>query len=163
MMSTSHGLHAAVSVASLSLILASPGCAHASWEEWKTTISCDGAQYVVTSYCRASVDRFELNSCREGQKLANSSSSIAIPASPRKAKQPLLFATHWQCVKTHVGSYLLLDFSSGSGRTANDESTEIYDNQLRRVIDESITRAVYKHLEKAAEGYVKSIYPSGDN
>lgn len=156
-----HILKSVASVAWLSLGLAASGCAKTSGEEWKTTIPCGRVEYVVISSCVASGDDFELNKCREGQTLEIAGDSISIPSSPRSAKNPAIFATHWQCVTVDAVSYLLLDFSSGSGRTVGDESVEIYDHQLRRVVDDSIIRNIYKHLGKATEGYVRSIYPTG--
>lgn len=153
----------AASVAFLAFGLVIAGCATASEEAWKTIISCGGSQYVVTSYCKASGDAFELNTCRPGQQLAVGKLSIVVPSGPRTAKQSALFATHWQCVQTHTGSYLLLDFSSGSGRTSSDEAVEFYDKQLHRVTDEVVIRSIYKHAGKAPEGYVKSIYPGEGN
>ena len=163
MMSKSRNLLVAVSTAFLSFGLATSGCASSSMEEWITTIPCGGAQYTVTSYCKASGDTFELNTCRPGQQLATGKRSIEIPSSSRTVKHPSLFATHWQCVTTQTGSYLLLDFSSGTGRTAKDESVEFYDDQLRRVSDQAIIRSINKHADNATQGYVKSIYPGEGN
>ncbi len=159
MMLNSKYLQVSACLAFLSFGLATTGCASSNVEEWETVIPCGGSQYVVTSHCKASGDTFELNTCRPGQQLAVGKLSINVPSAPRTAKQPPLFATHWQCVKTDAGAYLLLDFSSGTGRTASDEAVEFYDNQLHRVTDETIIRSIYKHANKAPDGYVKSIYP----
>lgn len=163
MMSKSNRLYAAASIAFFSLGLTTSGCASSSVDEWRTIIPCGGLQYVVTSRCKASGDTFELNTCQPGQRLTVGKISIEVPSTPRTAKQPQLFATHWQCVRTDTGSFLSLDFSSGTGRTADDEGVEFYDNQLHRVTDEAIIRSIYKHSNKAPEGYVKSIYPGEGN
>ncbi|MDE2400038.1 MAG: hypothetical protein KGL90_00025 [Burkholderiales bacterium] len=159
MMSKSNRLQAAVSIAFFSLGLTTSGCASSNLDEWRTVIPCGGLQYVVTSHCKASNDTFELNTCQPGQQLAIGNISIELPSTPHTAKKPSLFATHWQCVTTDTGSFLSLDFSSGTGRTADDEAVEFYDKQLRRVTDEAIIRSIYKHSKNAPEGYVKSIYP----
>lgn len=159
MMSKAKYLQVGTCLTFLSFGLTTLGCARPSVEEWKTAIPCGDTQYVVTSHCKASGDQFELNTCKPGQQLTNGQQSVDIPLIPRDAKRAPLFATHWQCVKTDKGSYLLLDFSTGTGRTANDEAVEFYDNQLHRVTDESVIRSIYKHVDKAPEGYVKSIYP----
>lgn len=162
MMSNSKYLQVSAYLAFLSLGLTT-GCASASAEEWKTDIPCGGLQYVVTSHCKASGDAFELNTCRPGQQLTVGKLSINVPSAPRTAKQQPIFATHWQCVKTDTGAYLLLDFSSGTGRTASDEAVEFYDKQLHRITDEAVIRSIYRHADKAPEGYVKSIYPGEGN
>jgi hypothetical protein len=158
-----NGLRTAALVAFLPFGLATSGCANSSLEEWETLIPCGGQNYILTSHCRSSSDSLELNACRVGQKLSVGKTSILVPSSSRAVKHPSIFATHWQCVRISTGSYLLLDFTSGSGRGANDEAIEIYDNQLRRVIDEATIRSIYENVDKATEGNVKSIYPEGGN
>lgn len=153
----------AASVALLAFGLEVAGCANASEDAWKTMVPCGGVQYVITSHCRASGDAFELNTCRVGQQLAVDNLSITVPSAPRRVRSPALFATHWQCVQIDTGSYLVLDFSSGSGRTASDESVEFYDKQLHRVTDKVIIRRIYQHADKAPDGFVKSIYPGEGN
>lgn len=143
----------------LSCGFAASGRADSGVEEWKTVIPCGGDQYIVTSHCKASSDPFELNTCRPGQQLAVGDLSIEIPAKARAATQAPLFATHWQCVKTDEEFYLLLDFSTGTGRSASDEAVEFYDRQLRRLTRESIIRRIYKYADEAPDGYVRSIYP----
>lgn len=163
MMSTKRGFHAGLFFVFLFFGMATSGCASPSADVWETSIPCGGVLYVVTSHCKASGDLFELNTCRPGQRLAIGEKSVDVPSAPRAAKLPALFATHWQCVKTDTRVYLLLDFSSGTGRGANDETVEFYDNQLHRVTDEAIIRSIYKHANKAPEGYVRSIYPGEGN
>ena len=159
MMAKKNCLQIAACLSFLAFGITMPGCARSSVDEWETAIPCGGTQYTVITHCKASGDSFELNTCRPGQRLAAGKLSIVIPSTERTSKQAPLFATHWQCLKVDKDSYLLLDFSTGTGRSAGDEAVELYDNQLHRVIDESIIRSIYKHLDKAPEGYVRSIYP----
>lgn len=139
------------------------GCASLTVEEWKTSIPCGGKQFTLTSFCKASGDPFELNTCRPGQKLTNGSRSVALPATPRDAKLSPLFATHWQCVMTEAAPYLVLDFATGTGRSSSDESVEFYDMHLQVVTDESTIRGIYKRSGKAPNGFVKSIFPGEGN
>jgi hypothetical protein len=163
MMSLPKYFPAAACLAFLSLGLATSGCASPSAEEWKTAIQCGGVQYVVTSHCKSSGDLFELNTCQPKQQLASGLQYVEIPSKQRSMNQAPLFATHWQCVRTDTGSYLMLDFSTGTGRAASDEAVEFYDSHLRKVSDEAIIHNIYKHTDKASEGYVKSIYPGEGN
>lgn len=159
MMSKNQYSRIAAFVALLVFGFVAEGYATASEEAWETIIPCGGKQYVITSHCIASGDVFELNICRAGQQLAVDNLSITVPSAPPRAKHSALFATHWQCVQFDTGSYILLDFSSGTGRTAHDESVEFYDKQLQRVTNKAIIRRIYEHADKAPEGFVKSIYP----
>jgi hypothetical protein len=163
MMSKSKFLQGTACISLLIFGLTTAGCARSNAGEWKTVIPCGGIQYTVTSHCKASGDSFELNTCRPGQQLATGRRSIEIPSTARASKQAPLFATHWQCVKTDKDSYLLLDYSTGTGRAPSDEAVEFYDSQLNRVTDDSTIRSIYKHADKAPEGYVRSIYPGEGN
>lgn len=163
MMPRSKKWRLAACLAISNLGFATSGCASSAVEEWKTSIPCGDKQFIVTTFCKASGDPYELNTCRPGQQLTNGSRAVSLPPKPRDAKLSPLFATHWQCVRVGSSSYLVLDFSTGKGRSSSDESVEFYDMQLQVVNDEATIRAIYKYADKAPNGYVKSIFPGESN
>lgn len=155
----------ASSVGAVVLVLMSYGVVQAetTLDEWRTPIACAGKRFEVISRCHASSDPTELNVCEAGQQLVGAGRSIQVPTCPAEKGNPVLFATFWSCMETIQGPVIRLGYTSGEGRSPNDEDVEFFDDNLQVIRDEPTLRDLYKTLAQAKKGYVKSIMPGEGN
>ena len=147
------------------LALMSSGCVQAEpkLEEWRTPITCGGKQFEVISRCYASPDPMELNVCESRQRLMSGAHSTQIPTRTATKDKPILFATFWNCFETRQGPVIRLGYTSGQGRSPDDEDVEFFDYKLSVIKDKTTQRKLYELMPTTKGGYVKSIMPSEGN
>ncbi|TDM09220.1 MAG: hypothetical protein C4K60_07910 [Ideonella sp. MAG2] len=64
---------------------------------------------------------------------------------------------------TDQGPILVLDYTSGQGRSEGDEDAEFFDAKLQVIRDPAVQRKLYKLMPQATKGSVKSIMPVEGN
>lgn len=132
-------------------------------EEWRSQIDCGGLKFFVISQCKSSGDPFELNECLPNQKLVLGDKSVNIPASDLRNLPTRLYATYWHCIESPHGVFIRLGFNTGQGRDSKDEGTEFFDSQLRVVQDRKLIDDLFRRVNKARKGFVRSIMPGEGN
>lgn len=70
-----------------------------------------------------------------------------------------MFATFWNCFETRQGPIIRLGYTSGQGRSPDDEDVELFDDKLSMVKDKTTQRKLYELMPTTKGGYVKSIMP----